>query len=69
MSAVSDHLAEIRKHKKRLRAAVTRFTKEHHDDCECWFALEWGMLLVAFDDDERTDTLDKLEHKYAELGK
>ena len=65
---ISEHFDLIRDCQDRLAQAVRRFTKEHHDDCECWFELEWGMLLLAFDQKEQEEALEKLEARYKELN-
>jgi hypothetical protein len=65
---VTEHLAEVRRLKKPLDEALVRFAKEHHEDCECWFELEWGMLLLAFDPKEQAEALAKLQAKYKEMN-
>ncbi|KPK42086.1 MAG: hypothetical protein AMJ65_08170 [Phycisphaerae bacterium SG8_4] len=64
---VSEHFVLIKDIRDSLALAFERFKKEHHDDCECWFSLEWGMCMNAFDDTERTKALDELEKQYKRL--
>lgn len=65
---VAEHFIEVRQLKAKLDEALARFTKEHHEDCECWFELEWGMVLLAFPAKEQEEALDKLENQYKRLN-